>query len=82
MSVTSTIFILHLRLRQCAAFFLEQRTLVKMWISTDSSDPYLVTYAPYFVYVGREDPRETVDMYRLIRTFARHLCSIFCVCVC
>ena len=80
LSVTSTIFILHLRLHQSAAFFLEQRTLVKMWISTDSSDPSLVTYALYFVYVGSEDPCETVDMYRLIRTFSRHLRSVFCVC--
>ena len=43
-----------------------ENTLVKMWICTDSSDPSLVTYAPYFVYVGRQDSGETVDMYRLI----------------
>ena len=54
--------------------------LRRLYLCTASSEPSLVTYAPYCVYVSREDSGETVLVHSLSWAFPDHLCSVLCVC--
>ena len=49
-------------------------------LCTDSTESSLVTYAPFCMFLSREDSDETAFVHSLVWAFAGSLCSILCVC--
>ena len=57
-----------------------EKILTRQHLCTVSSEPTLVTYAPYSINVSREDSDETALVHSLLWAFSGHLCSI-CLCI-
>ena len=53
-----------------------EKILTKLHLCIVFSEPSLVTYAQYCLYISREDSDENALMHRLLWIFAGHLCSI------